>query len=227
MNPISVDFPLRGEWTAATTPGYKVPSHGTDMLGMTYAYDFVRLDWSRKGIHLHTKGMIPYMFTNIPLEYSPGWGQKIFSPVVGQVIEVIDGIHEPKGLNLFRDVMRPLLNEVTFTSKKLLRNYRQYTGNYIVIEFNSGFAAFAHIKPGSIAVNKGQEIKSGQLLGEVGHSGNSGAPHLHFQLMDCADITKAKGIPCCFKSYEVLRDGDWQKVENEIPKRWERIKVEI
>ena len=32
-DPRIVDFPLRGEWVAVHTPGSRIPSHGTDMLG--------------------------------------------------------------------------------------------------------------------------------------------------------------------------------------------------
>ena len=42
--PVLVDFPLRGEWITPNTPGKRVPSHGTDILGQRYAYDFVGLE---------------------------------------------------------------------------------------------------------------------------------------------------------------------------------------
>ena len=52
-NPVVVEFPLRGEdWMAVTTPAHRVPSHGTDMLGQRYAYDFLKVD-RRKGVHFH------------------------------------------------------------------------------------------------------------------------------------------------------------------------------
>jgi hypothetical protein len=35
--------PLRGEWMASRSPAMAVPSHGTDMLGQRYAFDFVRV----------------------------------------------------------------------------------------------------------------------------------------------------------------------------------------
>jgi hypothetical protein len=49
MEPIAVDFSLRGEWMATTTPGYKVPSHGTDLLAQTYAMDGLSIE--------HAKGL--------------------------------------------------------------------------------------------------------------------------------------------------------------------------
>ena len=95
MEEIAVEFPLKGEWTAGTTPGYKVPSHGTDLLGMTYAFDFVRLDWNRKGIHLHTKGAFQYLFGSVGLEHCPGWGQGIYTPFRGEVVEVVVRANRP------------------------------------------------------------------------------------------------------------------------------------
>jgi hypothetical protein len=47
---------------------------------------------------------------------------------------------------------------------------------------------------------------------------------LHFQLMDSADLMTAKGVPCAFRSYEVLRDGTWEKVKNGIPSSADRIR---
>ncbi|GEM_PF-5659200 len=48
IEPVAVRFPLSGEWCAVNTPGFKVPSHGTDQLGQRYAYDFFQIDWSRE-----------------------------------------------------------------------------------------------------------------------------------------------------------------------------------
>ena len=46
-NPIVVNLPLYGELFVPNTPGTKVPSHGTDMLGQRYAYDFMMVDWTK------------------------------------------------------------------------------------------------------------------------------------------------------------------------------------
>ena len=60
------------------------------------------------------------------------------------------------------------------------------------------YALYAHLAPGSVAVSPGQRVRVGEVLGRVGHSGNSTAPHLHFQLMDSPDPWQARGIPCAF-----------------------------
>ncbi len=80
-----------------------------------------------------------------------------------------------------------------------------------------------YLRHKSIKVTQGEKVNEGQELAQVGHSGNSTAPHLHFQLMDSANLLKAKGLPCCFKQYESYQNGQWRKVINGVPGRRERI----
>jgi hypothetical protein len=56
-DPVVVAFPLRGEWSVQRTPAYRIPSHGTDLLGQRYAYDLVHAD-HRSGFHLHPAGTL-------------------------------------------------------------------------------------------------------------------------------------------------------------------------
>jgi murein DD-endopeptidase MepM/ murein hydrolase activator NlpD len=97
-------------------------------------------------------------------------------------------------------------------------------GNYVIARHGDVYAAFVHLAPGSVAVREGQQVRAGDMIGRVGHTGNSTNPHLHFQLMDSVDPMRAKGVPCAFRAYEVLRDGRWEPVTNGIPRRDERIR---
>jgi hypothetical protein len=49
---------------------------------------------------------------------------------------------------------------------------------------------------------------------------------LHFQLMDSPDLMRAKGVPCAFRSYEVMRNGAWERVENGVPRKVDRIRYQ-
>ena len=100
-------------------------------------------------------------------------------------------------------------------------------GNHVLLRSLDSpdvYAGFAHIAPGTVAVTEGRRVSTGDLLGNVGHTGNSTAPHLHFQLMDSSDLMTANGIACAFRAYEVLRDGEWVRVANGVPGRRERIR---
>jgi len=106
------------------------------------------------------------------------------------------------------------------------QDLRPLLGNYIVLKMPDKeiFAFFAHARTGSIQVRCGDEVRLGQRLAEVGHSGNSTAPHLHFHLMDSPNILEAKGLPCSFREYEAHRNGVWTKVVAGIPGKREFIR---
>jgi hypothetical protein len=69
-------------------------------------------------------------------------------------------------------------------------------GNSIVLDLGQQrYALYAHMQPGSIRVQQGQRVKLGQVIGLVGNSGNSVAPHLHFQVMDSPSSLASNGLP--------------------------------
>ena len=72
-----------------------------------------------------------------------------------------------------------LKNALTFRPSRL----PLILGNHVIARSGEIFAGFAHLAPGSVAVVEGQTVAAGEILGRVGHTGNSTAPHLHFQLM--------------------------------------------
>jgi murein DD-endopeptidase MepM/ murein hydrolase activator NlpD len=64
-------------------------------------------------------------------------------------------------------------------------------GNAIVIKHAPGsYTQYAHLL--SINVSPGQQVKTGQKIGEVGSTGNSTGPHLHFEVRNTPNYGSAK-----------------------------------
>lgn len=220
--PIIVEFPLRGEWLSPNTPGTKVPSHGTNQLGTRYAYDFIQVDWNRIGTPAYRVGVMQYLFSGVKLSDYYCWGQEVYSPCDGIVVGAEDGYAENEKTNLLADMSNAYKNAHYFDPEK--DDIQSVAGNYVIIKYSENvYAALCHLQTGSIQVSVGQMIKKGEVIGRVGHSGNSFAPHLHFQLMDSSDISVANGVPCAFEQYEIFRDNEWQIIENGIPTDKDRI----
>ena len=62
-------------------------------------------------------------------------------------------------------------------------------GNYIKIKQDNGKTAlYAHMKYGSIKVNKGQYIEKGTVIGTIGETGNAYGKHLHLEIQTSNNI---------------------------------------
>ena len=63
---------------------------------------------------------------------------------------------------------------------KVRRSRRGY-GNHVIIDHGYGYKTlYAHMK--KYAVKKGQKVKRGEVIGYVGNTGTSVAPHLHYEV---------------------------------------------
>jgi hypothetical protein len=72
-------------------------------------------------------------------------------------------------------------------------------GNYVVIRHDHNeYSFYGHMIQNSVTVQKGMFVQQGDVLGKLGNVGFSGAPHLHFHLMDGPDVLEANGLPCRF-----------------------------
>lgn len=56
-------------------------------------------------------------------------------------------------------------------------------GNTVIIDHGDNvWTLYGHIRNGGIKVEKGQQVKRGEKIAEVGSTGNSTGPHLHFEV---------------------------------------------
>ena len=84
----------------------------------------------------------------------------------------------------------------------------QADGNAVILDLGGGaYALYAHLQPRSIRVAKGQAVRRGDVLGLVGNSGNSVAPHLHFHVMDGPSPLASNGLPSVIDAFTITGVG--------------------
>jgi murein DD-endopeptidase MepM/ murein hydrolase activator NlpD len=72
-------------------------------------------------------------------------------------------------------------------------------GNHVVVRIAPHrYTLSAHMRPGTVAVKAGQNVRVGDLLGHVGNSGSSEEPHLHFHIDDQPSFLAGNGVPYAF-----------------------------
>lgn len=79
---------------------------------------------------------------------------------------------------------------------------RRTLGNSVAISHGNGeFSYYACLQQASLAVNEGQIVKRGALLGRVGNSGVTPGPHLHFHLAEGPHPFIDQGLPALFSHF--------------------------
>ena len=77
-------------------------------------------------------------------------------------------------------------------------------GNHVLVDMGNGMSyVFCHMQPGSVRVKVGDTVTAGQLLGLVGNSGATDAPHLHMHLIGGHDIFQGRSMPWAFERFTV------------------------
>jgi hypothetical protein len=93
-------------------------------------------------------------------------------------------------------------------------------GNFVVLDIGNGFFVnYAHMQPGSVRPKLGQKVTRGDVIGLVGNSGNSVAPHLHLHVMDGPSPLASQGLPYLYdrftKTGQVASTADFDASESE------------
>lgn len=92
-------------------------------------------------------------------------------------------------------------------------------GNYVVLEIKPAvYAVYAHLKPGSLRVQAGERVRKGQVLGSIGNSGISDAPHLHFHLIGANPPFGGEGLPFVFERFDLM--GRFDSIDENMDKAW-------
>lgn len=85
------------------------------------------------------------------------------------------------GLDMIAPAGEPVYAAADGKVSNIIRS-RKGLGNVVVIEHDGGYVTrYAHLA--DIEVRKGRKIRKGDRIGYVGVSGNSFAPHLHYEVL--------------------------------------------
>ena len=83
------------------------------------------------------------------------------------------------------------------------------TGNYVIIDHKNGeYSLLCHFQKGTIQFKKGKKVNLGDYLGNVGLSGDTYYPHLHYQVQTSPDIIDSYGIPAKFNDFVWVTQQD-------------------
>jgi hypothetical protein len=124
-----------------------------------------------------------------------GYGIPVIAPSAGVVIYARDDIPENK---------RPSVLPSENFYKSIADPLNATAGNHTIIDHgNDEYSLLAHLKHGSVAVQKGDNVAKGQQIGLVGNSGRSGAPHLHYALRNAPDFI-CDGLPSRFENLKLF-----------------------
>jgi hypothetical protein len=148
--------------------------------GQSYGVDLVRLD--RMG--LRARGLLP----DNPRAYAI-FGQPVAAPCSGRVVVAADGAV---------DMPPPQPDRA------------HMAGNHVMLECAAIWVLLGHLQRGSLAVREGQAVLTGDVVGRVGNSGNTGEPHLHIHAQrpgSVAEPTGGEPLPIRFNGRYLVRNA--------------------
>ena len=187
-------FPLRGNLHLAFVPLSYIHHRGSH--SQEFAMDVVGAVQKGAASYLEISTPDPKKLTDYGI-----WGADILAMGDGTVTAVGDKFPEARmsdpavflAPGYTMTLLKELIGTIGFTNA--------VAGNYVVIDHGNGeFSVYCHMKEGSLRVKPGDKVKKGQVIGQVGNTGNSGAPHLHFQIQDSPDFITANGLPMMFEN---------------------------
>lgn len=181
---ILIGQPLKGNnWIAGDgccTADHHVrsvmPINGKLAIAQRFAIDWEKLD-DQNRIYVGDREDVNSYFA---------YGQEILSVGEGRVVKAVDKYDDE------------------IPGQAPVTTLEEADGNSVVIDHGNGnFALYAHMKKGSVTVEVGDFVTSGQVLGLVGNTGNTIAPHLHFHMMSSPSTFGSNGLPYMIDEFEL------------------------
>ncbi|UTW58767.1 M23 family metallopeptidase [Kordiimonas sp. SCSIO 12603] len=183
-------FPLKGDWYIAVGPD--VRGHHRWNVASEFALDIVKLGENGASFSGSTGKNTNYF----------AYGAPVRAVADGVIVGMKSDVREDESLlrQTGESVEAHEERSSTAQTELLLQGADGIAGNYVIIKHKGGsYSQYAHLRPGSLRVKIGERVVQGDIIGEVGNSGNSSEPHLHFQVTDGPDVLYARGLPVTFR----------------------------
>ncbi len=120
-----------------------------------------------------------------------GYEENVLAVAEGLVVTVVDKFEDQIPFTLPTDTGAITLEQID--------------GNHVILALGNGqFAFYAHLKPGSIQVKEGDFVTRGQVLGLLGNTGNTSAPHMHFHIMETNSSLGSNGLPYTYDQFNLV-----------------------
>ena len=209
-SPVLLGPPVRGEWGIFNPPGHP-----------RLAFDFLAVKGRRNPYR--NASLLRHLFWRIAVEDTLAWGMPVYAVLPGTVVAASDGTPDRRGLSMIRDLLALML-----FGPKVRPPFSNLGGNHVILDCGGVFPLYAHLRRGSVRVRPGQVVAAGEVLGEVGNSGSSIQPHLHFQVMSSADPFPLfrNLVPFALASVRRRRGGQWRTETRHLPASGEHYQLD-
>lgn len=193
-----IEPPITGHWAIYNPPGHPA-----------LAFDFLAVDENKS---LYRNGsFLRHLVSFIPVEDTHTWSRPVFSPVDGVVVASHDTESDRKKISFVYDLVSLVIKK-----PKVQDGFGAFGGNHIMIRSGDIFVLLCHLKKGSSRVKKGDHVKVGQHIAEIGNSGSSIQPHLHLQVMSDEHYFPlfANLLPFKFSKGKLKHGDSWTSQSN-------------
>ncbi len=179
-------LPVRGRWYIAASSSSR--SHHRIRPAHEFALDLIKIGGD--GSSFGTDGTRPEDYF--------AFGEEVYAAAAGIVVRAVSDIPEtemPRKGESRRDFAIRVLDAMWEKDP----SGRIAEGNQVVIQHAGGeHSVYVHLKLGSVRVEPGDRVEQGQVIGQVGISGDGFQPHLHFQVNDGPRPQFSRGLPVHF-----------------------------
>lgn len=183
VEPVELQWPLaQGHYRVGQGGNSHVMNHHYGIDAQHHAIDVVRI----VGLGLRARQVFPGSLDDYGI-----WNAPVTAPCAGEVTNVAREFPDQTPPRSDRD---------------------NPAGNFVAIHCGNVTAVLAHLRQGSVSLQVGDHVKSGELVGRVGNSGNTSEPHLHMHAVEGRVsqydelMWEARGLPMSFDGRYLVRN---------------------